>query len=83
MVPARVIQIGRNQAIQLSKNFRVNGKKVYLKKTPNGVLLVIERDPWELFSEGAAELSSQFMAKGRRQAGAKDEGGKIIGCISR
>jgi antitoxin VapB len=63
---AKVFQNGRSQAIRLPKDFRVSGKQVYLKKTAEG-FLVITRDPWEIFYEGIAELSNDFLATGRRQ----------------
>jgi antitoxin VapB len=66
MQTAKVFQNGRSQAIRLPKEFRVESTEVYLKKTPEG-FLVIPRDPWEIFLEGVAELSEDFMDRGRRQ----------------
>jgi len=66
MVKAKVFQTGRSQAIRLPKEFRLDVKEVYLKKTPEG-FLVIARDPWELFHEGVEALSEDFMASGHRQ----------------
>ena len=66
MVIAKVFKNGRSQAIRLPKQFRVAGREVYLKKTSEG-FLVIPRDPWELFFEGVAELSDDFMSAGRTQ----------------
>jgi antitoxin VapB len=66
MRTAKVFRNGRSQAIRLPKDFRVHGDEVYLKKTPEG-FLVIERDPWEVFYKGVAELSDDFMAAGRQQ----------------
>jgi antitoxin VapB len=63
---AKVFQTGRSQAIRLPKEFRVETAEVYLKKTPEG-FLVIPRDPWEVFYEGVEELSADFMAGGRCQ----------------
>jgi antitoxin VapB len=63
---AKVFQNGRSQAIRLPKEFRVKTGEVYLKKTPEG-FLVISRDPWEVFLEGVQELSEDFMAEGRQQ----------------
>ena len=63
---ARVFKNGRSQAIRLPKEFRVESEEVYLKRTPEG-FLVIPRDPWELFLEGVEELSEDFMGAGRRQ----------------
>ena len=66
MQRAKVFMSGRSQAIRLPKEFRVSADEVYLKKTPEG-FLVIERDPWELFHEGIEQLSDDFMADGRQQ----------------
>jgi antitoxin VapB len=66
MVKAKVFKTGRSQAIRLPKEFRVDRDEVYLKKTPEG-FMVIARDPWDVFREGIEELSEDFMAKGRQQ----------------
>lgn len=63
---AKVFQNGRSQAIRLPKEFRVDADEVYLKKTPEG-FLVMPRDPWEIFAEGVSEISDDFMADGRSQ----------------
>ena len=61
MTAAKVFMNGRSQAIRLPLEFRVGTDEVFLKKTPEG-FVVIERDPWELFAEGCRELSDDFMA---------------------
>ena len=66
MVKAKVFKTGRSQAIRLPKEFRVDADEVYLKKVPEG-FVVIARDPWEVFHEAAEKLSDNFMASGRRQ----------------
>ncbi len=66
MQTAKVFQNGGSQAIRLPKEFRVASAEVYLKKTPEG-FLVIPRDPWKIFLEGVEELSDEFMAGGRQQ----------------
>ena len=63
---AKVFQNGRSQAIRLPKEFRVETDEVYLKRTAKG-FEVIPRDPWELFFEGVAELSDDFLSSGREQ----------------
>jgi antitoxin VapB len=63
---AKVFKNGRSQAVRLPKEFRVESGEVYLKKTPEG-FLVVARDPWEVFFEGVRELSDDFMAEGRQQ----------------
>jgi antitoxin VapB len=66
MQVAKVFQNARSQAIRLPKEFRVETKEVYLKKMPEG-FLVIPRNPWELFFEGVHELSDEFLTSPRRQ----------------
>jgi antitoxin VapB len=66
MIIAKVFWNGRSQAIRLPEEFRVDTNEVYLKRTREG-FLVIPRDPWELFLEGAEELSDDFMGEGRVQ----------------
>ena len=62
MTTAKVFKNGRSQAIRLPKEFRVKGSEVYLKKIPEG-FLVLERDPWEVCFEACQELSDNFMKK--------------------
>ncbi|MBI4863621.1 MAG: AbrB/MazE/SpoVT family DNA-binding domain-containing protein [Candidatus Riflebacteria bacterium] len=66
MMRAKVFRNGRSQAIRLPREFRVDTGEVYLKRTPEG-FLVISRDPWEVFFEGIEELSEDFMRSGRVQ----------------
>jgi antitoxin VapB len=66
MHKAQVFQNGRSQAIRSPKEFRLDSSEVYLKKTPEG-FLVITRDLWDIFYEGVNELSDAFMSGGRRQ----------------
>lgn len=66
MKTAKVFMNGRSQAIRLPKEFRVDAKEVYLKKTPEG-FLVMTKDPWELFYEGIAELSDDAFSQPRIQ----------------
>ncbi len=71
MVKAKVFQTGRSQAIRLPKEFRMDTEEVYLKKTPEGFLVVV-RDPWEIYHEGVENLSEGFMSSGRRQLPAQN-----------
>lgn len=61
MTTAKVFMNGRSQAIRLPKEFRVKASEVYLKKVPDG-FLVVERDPWEVCREACRELSDEFLA---------------------
>jgi antitoxin VapB len=66
MQTAKVFKNGRSQAIRLPKEFRVDADEVYLKKVPEG-FLVMTRDPWEIFREAVEKLPDDFMAEGRQQ----------------
>lgn len=66
MAVARMFRTGRDQAIRLPKVFRVETDSVRLKRTSE-VFLVITRDPWEIFFEGAEQLSGRFLAGERVQ----------------
>jgi virulence-associated protein VagC len=66
MAIAKVIRHGRNQAIRLPKEFHIDADEVYLKRTPEGFLVIL-RDPWKLFFEGVKDLSDNFGEEGRRQ----------------
>jgi virulence-associated protein VagC len=66
MKAAKVFRKGRRQAIRLPEEFHVDRDEVYLKKTPEG-FLVISRDPWEIFLEGVQALPADFMSEGREQ----------------
>ena len=62
LVPfAKVFINGGSQAIRLPKGFRLKSNHVFVKKMDEGLLLV-ERDPWEVFEEGCRELSETFMS---------------------
>ena len=60
MTAAKVFKNGRSQAIRLPKNFQVKASEVYLKKVPEG-FVIMERDPWEICREACQELSDDFM----------------------
>lgn len=62
MVTAKVFQSGRSQAVRVPKRYRFTTKEVNVMETPDGLLLT-EKRPWELFSKGVDELSSEFMCE--------------------
>ena len=71
MVVAKVFRNGRSQAIRLPKEFRVETDEVYLRRTPEG-FLVVPRNPWDVFEEGIEEISDAFFEGGRRQPEQQD-----------
>jgi antitoxin VapB len=66
MQKAKIFRIDGSQAIRLPKDFHVDADEVFLKKVPEG-FLVMTRDPWELFREAVEQLSDDFFAEGRQQ----------------
>jgi len=62
MTTAKVFKNGRSQAIRLPKKFRVKSSEVYLKRVPEG-FVVLERDPWDICVEACQDLSEDFMKK--------------------
>jgi len=62
MRTAKIFKNGQSQAVRLPREFRFKGSEVHIKRTAQGVLLS-EVDPWQLFEEGVAELSDDFMAE--------------------
>lgn len=66
MAVAKVFRTGRSQAIRLPKEFRVDADTVHLKHTDEG-FLVITKEPWDVFFEGVAQLSDNFLGNERVQ----------------
>ena len=56
---------GQSQAIRIPKEFRVAGKKVYIKKMGNCLMIMPIDDPWKMFFEAVHEFSDDFMKDGR------------------
>ena len=61
-----VFMNGQTEAVRIPKEFRIGGKKVYIKKRGNCIILIpIPDDPWKLFFESLGEFSDDFMENGR------------------
>lgn len=58
---------GQSQAVRIPKEFRLGGKKVYIQKMGNCIILTPVKDPWQLFAESLHEFSDDFMKDGREQ----------------
>ena len=62
-----VFMNGQGQAVRIPKEYRLSGKKVYIAKYGNCLMLAPIDDPWKLFCEALNEFSSDFMQDGRHQ----------------
>jgi virulence-associated protein VagC len=61
MTEAALFAAGRSQAVRAPGKHQFRSRQVYVRPTPDGLLLT-ERDPWDLGAERAAALSEDFMA---------------------
>ena len=67
MTTAKLFKNGQSQAVRLPKEYRFEGEEVFLKKIGNAVLIFPIGEEWEMFKEGLAGFSDDFMEGGRDQ----------------
>lgn len=63
MDTAKLFQNGKSQAIRLPKAYRLRGKKVYLKRIGNALVIIPEYDSWQPLLESVHMFSEDFMAE--------------------
>lgn len=66
MLKAKVENVDGGQIIRFPPEFKIGVPEVYLKRVEGGVLMM-DRDPWVLFDEGANELSDEFLERMERR----------------
>jgi antitoxin VapB len=66
MDTAKLFQSGNSQAIRLPKAYRLPGKKVYLKRVGNAIMVLPEDSAWQPMLDSLSKFSSDFM-KDREQ----------------
>jgi hypothetical protein len=66
MLKAKVEVDEGGQIIRFPPEFKINVPEVYLKRVEEGVLMMA-RDPWDVFDEGVEELSDGFFEQPRVQ----------------
>ena len=72
---AKLFVNGRSQAVRLPKAYRFEGKEVYIKKTPEGVLLIPkDRSAWDAWEQSLMAYDTPFM-EDRNQPGQQERGG--------
>jgi antitoxin VapB len=76
MQTAKLFQNGRSQAVRLPKEYKFKGNDVFIQKHGDAVLLIPHEKIWEVFMEGLAGFSNDFMRDGREQG--KDQKRKAI-----
>ena len=64
MDTAKIFSNGRSQAVRIPKAFRFEGDEVYIKKTPDGVLLIPKtKSGWDLWEKNLLENRAPFMTE--------------------
>ena len=64
MDTAKLFTNGRSQAVRLPKSYRFEGKEVYIKKVPEGVLLMPkDQTVWDTWERNLQKYDSPFMAE--------------------
>lgn len=61
MKTAKLFKNGQSQAVRLPKEFRFEGKKVFIKKSGNAVILISVKNPWEPLFDSIHKFSDDFM----------------------
>ena len=61
MQTAKIFQNGRSQAIRLPKEFRFEGKEVYIRKVGQKVILSVKPESWKDFFYSERKPASDFM----------------------
>lgn len=68
MDTAKLFKNGESQAVRLPKEYRFDGKEVYIKRLGHNVLLIPKSDPWESLIRSLDLFTDDFMAE-RSQPG--------------
>ena len=64
MDTAKLFFNGRSQAVRLPKRYRFQGNEVYIKKVPNGVLLIPkESSVWDVWEKNLKKHKKTFLTK--------------------
>jgi antitoxin VapB len=68
---ARLFKNGQSQAVRLPKEFRFEGKEVYIKRIGRNVILMPKDDPWDSLESSLDQFTEDFMAE-RKQPDGED-----------
>ena len=67
METAKLFKNGQSQAVRLPKEYRFEGKDVYIKKMDGIVLLIPKEDLWENFVHSLDKFSDDFLSENIKQ----------------
>jgi antitoxin VapB len=71
MQTVKIIKNGGSQAIRLPRLYRIKGKEAYVKKVPEGILLIEKNDLWAAFEKCLEDFHSDFLKTRRKQKNQK------------
>ena len=60
MDTAKIFQTGRSQAVRLPKEYRFNGKEVFIKRVGDGILLMPIENPWQMLETALDSFEPRF-----------------------
>ena len=78
MDKAKLFKSGRSQAVRLPKEFRFEGKEVYIKKVGDAVVLLPREGSWRTLYESLGLFSDDFMEE-RAQPASEDKREALFG----
>lgn len=62
MHTAKLFMNGRSQAVRLPKTFRFSGKEVYIKRIPEGILLMSKEESiWDAWEDNLLKHDTPFL----------------------
>lgn len=67
MQTAKLFQNGQSQAVRLPKDYRFEGKDVYIKKVDGIVILIPKNDIWGTFTKSLDKFSDDLFSEERTQ----------------
>jgi len=64
---AKLFQNGQSQAVRLPKEFRLNGKEVFIKKVGETIVLIPKNHPWSMLMAGLKHFSKDINLERNQQ----------------
>lgn len=61
MKTAKIFQNGQSQAVRLPKEFRFEGNYVFIKKEGDIVILIQQKNSWDMLFNSLDKFSDDFM----------------------
>jgi len=57
MKKAKLFKNGDSQAVRLPKEFRFDGKEVFIEKIKDGIIIIQNKNPWKILENSLEEFS--------------------------